>query len=387
MANEVDIFDQFFSQIEQSETGKVVRLDDIDPFEEMRDYWIETGCPELDFNLGTLGLPWGLVEIAGKSLSGKTTLGYRALKGFQKKHPNGFAFVLSSERRDNKKYAERMGIDVKRVIVLRFQYVEEMMALVQNNVKRINALWRKNKMPGQPRMFFMWDSVGATLSRSEFETQQKNAQTYDKALEKGGDEAAETMDYASGKPGAFAKEAKAFAKYMLGLCADHKYTFVIINHTMDEIGGFTFVKQRKSTGGEWVEYMPSIRLELSVIQQRKIGEQQKGQISQIKIKKNDFGSRRKTKIEIVLGYGIVLSESDIDYAVSQGILDKKGKTYSYKGKLSWSNVAELYAVYRSNSPFYELLLKAITAARHEDVLRERSGELKIDEDEDEDDDE
>ena len=78
-----------------------------------------TGSPELDWNLRTFGLPTGIIEIAGRSRSGKTTEGLEAMKYFLAENPDtGLACILSSENRDNKDYAIQLGVDISRVAII-----------------------------------------------------------------------------------------------------------------------------------------------------------------------------------------------------------------------------------------------------------------------------
>ena len=73
-----------------------------DGFAEVKS-WAHTGSPELNWNLRTYGLPTGIIEIAGRSRSGKTTEGLEAMKYFLDENPEtGLACILSSEYLDNK---------------------------------------------------------------------------------------------------------------------------------------------------------------------------------------------------------------------------------------------------------------------------------------------
>ena len=56
----------------------VIKFEDKDGFKEIKS-WAHTGSPTLDYNLRTFGLPTGIIEIAGRSRSGKTTLGLVAM--------------------------------------------------------------------------------------------------------------------------------------------------------------------------------------------------------------------------------------------------------------------------------------------------------------------
>ena len=232
------------------------------------------------------------------------------MKSFLKENPdNGVAIILSSENRDNKDYALKLGIDVSRIIIIKIRYVEKMFMMVKKLLDDTDQLFKENNL-GKPKYFFMWDSIGATLSKSELDTMEENTEVLSKKFDRGDD----INDLKHEKVGAFAKSAKMFAKFLLGECYSRVIHFVMLNHQYDTIGGLG-ISVRKSTGGEWVELMPTIRLSMKLIGHERIDNEEVAQITEVKVVKNDFGSRKKTDIRILLGYGIILSDDDINYAV------------------------------------------------------------------------
>nr|DAG32796.1 MAG TPA: Protein recA [Caudoviricetes sp.] len=334
-----------------------------DGFAEVKS-WAHTGSPELNWNLRTYGLPTGIIEIAGRSRSGKTTEGLEAMKYFLDENPEtGLACILSSENRDNKDYAVQLGIDPSRVVIIKIHYVEQMFVRVSKFVKDAHALFDEAVIKEKPKFFFLWDSLGATLSKAEYDALRANVENMDKAAAKG----EELEKLQEPKMMAFAKSAKMFAKGLVGLCYTNVIHFVILNHQYEQnVKGVT---SRKSTGGEWVELMPTLRLQMRVTEMKKIDDVEVAQISEVKVIKNDFGSRQKTYIRILLGYGIILSEEDIDYAVERGIIQKPSKTVytALNGKLRWKSDRELYQLYYDQNPLLDTLGKVITAARHRDL--------------------
>lgn len=334
-----------------------------DGFAEVKS-WAHTGSPELNWNLRTYGLPTGIIEIAGRSRSGKTTEGLEAMKYFLDENPEtGLACILSSENRDNKDYAIQLGIDPSRVVIIKIHYVEEMFVRVSKFVKDAHALFEEAGIKEKPKFFFLWDSLGATLSKAEYDALRANVENMDKAAAKG----EELEKLQEPKMMAFAKSAKMFAKGLVGLCYTNVIHFVILNHQYEQnVKGVT---SRKSTGGEWVELMPTLRLQMRVTEMKKIDDVEVAQISEVKVIKNDFGSRQKTYIRILLGYGIILSEEDIDYAVERGIIQKPSKTVytALNGKLRWKSDRELYQLYYDQNPLLDTLGKVITASRHRDL--------------------
>ena len=350
--------------VQRFNSEDVIKFSDKDGFASVKS-WAHTGSPLLDYNMRTFGLPTGIIEIAGKSQSGKTTLGLMAMKHFLKENPEtGVAVILSSENRDNKDYALQLGIPVDRVIIVKIKYVEAMFLQVKKLIKDTNEIFAEAKLT--PKFFFMWDSIGATLSKSELETMQENNERLDKALEKG--TAVEDFELKNEKMMAFAKEAKKFCKSIMGEMYTNVIHFVMLNHQYEQTTmGIT---KRKSTGGEWVELMPTIRLSMSLKQSEKIDDAVVSQISEVKVVKNDFGVRESTCVRILLGYGIILSPDEIDYALETGILVQEGKkkVSFMNGKLAWSSPRELFDLYYQHNPLLVVLEKKIRKALQDDLI-------------------
>jgi len=93
----------------------------------------------------------------------------------------------------------------------------------------------------------------------------------------------------------------------------------------------------------------------------------------VTIEKNDFGSRRETKLEILLGFGIVLSEEDIAFGIEHGLIIKEStlKRSALKGKLEWSSKRTLYAHFYNKNKYMDMLIKLIAKERHKQVISER----------------
>lgn len=351
--------------VKKFDNEEIIKFSDKDAFADMKS-WAHTGSPELDYNLGTFGLPAGIVEIAGVSRGGKTTLALEAMKNFQKENKDtAICVILSSENRDNKDYARRIGIDVDNVMIVKVTFVEKMFLIVKRIIDETLILFKENKIKEQPKFMFIWDSLGATLSMSEKSTMEENNALLEKRMNKG----EELTDMKHEKIGAFAKEAKKFAKYILAEMYDKTIHFIILNHTYDTITGMG-ISTKKSTGGEWVQYMPTLRLQVALKGMERLDDEEVAQITQVKVIKNDFGSRKKTDIRILLGEGVILSQNDIDYAIESGILKKEGakKVTFLNGKLSWSTPREFFQLYHDRNKFLPVLHKQIQKAMQKDLL-------------------
>jgi RecA/RadA recombinase len=349
--------------VKKFDSDDAVKFSEKDNFKENKS-WAVTGSPELEYNLGILGFPTGIIEIAGVSRSGKTTLGLLGMSNFLKKEEHGIAIILSSENRDNKDYALKLGVDPERVMILKIRYVEDMFMKVKKIIQDANQIYKDEKL-GQPKFFFLWDSLGATLSKAEIDTMEENTSMMEKKMAKG--EELEKMKHE--KLGAFAKPAKMFAKFLIGEMYDNVIHFVILNHVYDTMGGP--VSGKKSGGGNWVEFLPCLRLRTTVIGHEKLDEVEVAQFSEIKVIKNDFGSRKKTIVEILLGKGFVLSEDDIEFAVEQGIIKKEGAKKHVFGKVTWNTKRTFYNNYHNDPKTMEILHKKVHSARHKQILQER----------------
>lgn len=351
------------SLLKKADSG-IISFSEKDNFNE-NSSWTPSGIPELDFNLGTLGYPAGLIEIAGRSRSGKTTLALEGLKNYQNTYEDAICFILSSENRDNREYAEKMGLDVENVIIIKSKYLEDLFYKFQIKLNEIDEYYEKEKIKTMPNIIVMWDSVGATLSRAEIEAFKENTKIVQENLEKG-----TKKELKHAQMGAFAKNAKMLMKAMLGQLYDRNITMIAINHTATDFQ----TGNRQSVGGEWKEYLPTLRLEVKLKEHIKLDDVEVGQITEVKVVKNDFGSRKKTMVEILLGVGIVLNEEDIEYAVQKGILKKEGakKVSFMNGKLTWSTKRQFYDNYYTGNKFLPLLHKKITQLRHKDVLDSKS---------------
>ena len=118
----------------------------------------------------------------------------------------------------------------------------------------------------------------------------------------------------------------------------------------------------------------------------KIDDVEVAQISEVKVVKNDVGSRKKTDVRILLGYGIILSNDDIEYALEAGILKKEGaKKMSFmNGKLTWSSPREFFKLYYEHNKFLKVLHNKIKRSMESDLVELRANLMKYAEQQEED---
>lgn len=348
--------------VKKFDNEDVIKFSDKDNFKDIES-WAFTGSPTMEYNLGILGFPTGMIEIAGKSRSGKTTLGLIGMKSFLERDENGIAVILSSENRDNKEYALKIGLDPNKVIIVKIRYVEEMFMKVKKIIKDTRDIFADEKL-GEPKFYFLWDSLGATLAKAELDTMEENVKAMETSMEKN-----KKLEMKHAQMGAFPKQAKMFAKYITSEMYNTTIHFIMLNHVYDSMSGRG---GQKSGGGKWVEFFPCLRLQMSVIGHEKIDDVEVAQISRVKVVKNDFGSRKHTDILILLGQGVILSDEDIEFGVEKGIITKESKTiYSFMKKLRWRSKRTFFELYEEPNKLLDLMTKKIKEARHEQLLKER----------------
>ena len=81
---------------------------------------IPTGSAGLDEAIGIGGIPRGrIIQLAGKESSGKTMLSLSCIKSYLDQDPNNTALFIDAEYTYDPEWAESLGVDTKRVMVLK----------------------------------------------------------------------------------------------------------------------------------------------------------------------------------------------------------------------------------------------------------------------------
>lgn len=362
------MIDKLIKKLEKGkDSDKVKTFSNNDVFKNASN-WLPTGIPVLDLKLNTFGYPVGITEIRGESKSGKTTLGMHALKTFQEKFgDDGVAVILSTERRDNKVYAQSIGVDTDKILLINCTSIEDVFNTAANIIKQVNSVWLEEGKSGKPKFLFLWDSLGASISAQE------------KAKM---DECAEGDDEDSYKVamGAAARAIKRGFRYITSKIYDFDIFFLIINHTYNSMSGYG---GKESYGGTGIEFFPSLRLNVTRTGFVKASDDKIGQTSVIEVVKSDFDSYLgKIQMEINFGKGYVLTPEELDFACENNLLEKVGKNgYSFmNGKLEWNTKRKYYDLYNSENPLMKILVKKVTKLMHEEVSNRR-GLNKKEEDE------
>ena len=127
--------------------------------------YISTGSILLDYiisNKRNGGVPSGrLVEVCGLESTGKSFLGYQILAQTQK--IGGIAILIDTENSTDKDLLPQLGLDVKKLVYLQPDTVEDVFETIEHTVKKI-----KESNIDRP-VTIVWDSVAATPAKAELD--------------------------------------------------------------------------------------------------------------------------------------------------------------------------------------------------------------------------
>ena len=281
------------SQIErQFGKGSAMRMGD-KPLERIPT--ISTGSLGLDIALGIGGLPKGrIVEIYGPEASGKTTLSLQAIAECQKQ--GGTAAFIDAEHALDPIYAKNLGVDIDNLIVSQPDTGEQALEISDMLVRS-----------GAVDMLVI-DSVAALTPRAEIEG-----------------------DMGDHHVGLQARLMSQALRKITGNVKRSNATIIFINQIRMKIG-VMFGSPETTTGGNALKFYASVRLDIRRIGAIKQGDEVIGNETRVKVVKNKVASPfKQAEFQIIYGKGIYRMGEILDIGVKQGLIDKAGAWYAYKG--------------------------------------------------------
>ncbi|MBV9305852.1 MAG: recombinase RecA, partial [Acidobacteriaceae bacterium] len=107
---------------------------------------------------------------------------------------------------------------------------------------------------------------------------------------------------------------------------------IFINQLREKIG-VMFGNPETTTGGRALKFFASVRVEVRRAAAIKDGEAVTGNRTKIKVVKNKVAAPfREVEVDILYGQGISRESDALDTGAQQGILEKSGSWYSFKGE-------------------------------------------------------
>ena len=284
---------------------------------------VSSGSISLDIALGVGGYPKGrIIEIYGPESSGKTTFALHAIAEVQKK--GGRAAFIDAEHALDPVYAKNLGVNIDDLLLSQPDTGEQGLAICDALVKSgaINIV--------------VIDSVAALVPQAEIEGEMGDSHV-----------------------GLQARLMSQALRKLAGTINKTNTIAIFINQLREKVG-VMFGNPETTTGGRALKFYSTIRMEVRRAEQIKMGENVIGSFTKVKIVKNKVAPPFKTcNIEIMYGTGISKEGEIVDIAVEDGIIDKSGSWYSYKGNKIGQGRETVKALLKENKEISDEIEKLI----------------------------
>ena len=265
--------------------------------------WISSGSVVVDKMIGGGYRRGRMVEVFGPESSGKTTLCLHAIAECQKK--GGVAAFVDAEHALDTFYAEKLGVDLSRLIITQPDSGERTFDVVES--------WLDNGVD-----LIVIDSVAAMATAFEQERDHED----------------------KNKIGSSALMWSNAMRKLTPSLGKSRAVLMLTNQLRNKIGSYG--NPETTTGGNSIKFYASLRLDIRKVSQgainNKATKETDGYRTRVKSVKNKLAPPfKQVEIDIMFGVGIDKASDLFDYLMSKEVISRGGAWYYVPDRLLYIN--------------------------------------------------